>query len=92
MNKKEFQTIIKSLRDELKYGDFPKAMMTNSQEAKRTATVNVGRTYWSHKPEVSRERSAIILHHSLFQDFLKKHNATAIIEHNAEGAQIRLYW
>lgn len=87
--KKDFQQTIKAIRESLNESEFPKAMMTERQMAKNTATVNCEDRYYSQ--ERSKARAEKVITDSRFQDFLKRHNATATIEYNSrKNAQIRI--
>ena len=94
MNKKAFQKIIKTIRDERpqmkKWGiseemmsqEYPKAMMTAVQMGKKTATVNCDR---------KKEVVDLVLNDSRFIKLMTESKAKALIETNSEGyIQIRI--
>ena len=73
---------------------FPKAMMTNAQMAKNTATVNCGGEWRS--TEYSAKLAEAVLNDERFKAFLNRHNAEAHIERGRIGdrdfAQVRVYY
>ena len=86
--KKEFQKVIKEIRNEIG-GNFPKPMMTGQQMEKNTATVNCGGE-WSTKEETII-LATIVMNDKRFTDFIEKHSAKANIETNTFGTmQVRI--
>ncbi len=87
--KKDFQKIIKSIREKTNEKNFPKPMMTIAQIEKKQATVNCGGE-WATK-ERTEERANIVLNDERFKEFLDKYKATANLEINNFGTyQIRI--
>lgn len=92
--KKEFQKVIGSIRNEDRKAnnhkrDFPKAMMTNHQMEKETATVNCGGEWYGK--EIAEYNANLVLKDQRFLSFLDKYGAKATTETNSFGAyQIRL--
>lgn len=86
--KKEFQKVIGAIRkNDAHLGDYPKAMMTDKQMFKGTATVNCGEFIY-HENSMGLAKS--VMENNLFQSFLTKHNATAHVEAVERGYQIRI--
>lgn len=97
--KKDLQKTVKAYRDSKPdekdwYGDprrpeFPKAMLTSQQEAKRTATINFGYDEATHQAELKEFRAS-----EAFQSFLAKYGMTdAGMELNQDNRiQIRIRW
>ena len=90
MTKKDFAKTITAIRKDLHTVEFPKAMMTGQQEAKRTCTVNCnGR----HQGLTSADMASTVLNDPRFTAMLDRNNAHAVIEDNPEGfKQIRVRW
>lgn len=84
MNKKEFQKVISKIRadrrieENLPRTEYPKAMMTSSQMAKNTATVNCGGEWVAL--DTSKKTAARVMRDERFQKFLADNQATATVE------------
>lgn len=90
--KKEFQKVIKAIRDENGYGAWIKAIMTETQIEKHTATVNCGGEFSRDKKEAT-ERANTVMADERFLALLEKYNATAHKELDRFGVvQIRLHY
>jgi hypothetical protein len=93
MFKKEFQKTIAAIRKELGSDEYPKAMCTGAQYAKRTATVNCGGEW---RPKSSPETAKQVMQHPKFAALLKAHDAKAVYEQGRYGdrcwTQIRIYF
>ena len=88
--KKEFQKTISAIRKEMN-DQFPKAMMTGQQMAKRTATVNCGGEWRTE--EYSLKMAKAVATDPRFIVFLAECDANAKIEANSFGGyQIRIYY
>ena len=93
--KKDLQKTIKSIRDELnaenpdRVNDIPKAMMTDQQVAKRTATVNCGAGWHCTGPN-SKNLAQTVSDSAAFKEFLSRTGATARLEPTGYGYQIRI--
>lgn len=86
--KKKLQKTIKAIRSEIG-GEYPKAMMTGQQEAKRTATVNCGGEWRSAEKALKMAKE--VATDPRFLVFLAECDASAKIEMNSFGAyQIRI--
>lgn len=97
--KKELQKIVKAYRDskpdiknwrgESCRDEYPKAMMTSQQEAKKTATINFGYDEATHQAELKEFRAS-----EAFKSFLEKWELTdAGQELNGDNCiQIRIRW
>ena len=95
--KKDFQKVISAIRkdrqklENIKLRDFPKAMMTNQQVWKNTATVNCGGQCGSYESTI--EIANAVISDDRFIGFLEKWEASAQIERESSGsAQIRIYY
>lgn len=95
--KKSFQMTIKTIRENRNArlnvnSKFPKAMMTNVQMAKGTATVNCGGEWASN--EVSKDRANEVVQDAGFIKFCEDFNATATIEYQPQfdTYQVRLHF
>lgn len=93
--KKDLQKVISAIRKERQQGEnvrlyeFPKAMMTNQQMWKDTATVNCG-GQWASKG-IDQEIANLVMGDDRFQQFLEKWDANAGFEKESSGAvQIRI--
>ena len=99
--KKDLKKTIKSIRDELNAAkgeagttrclahDIPKAMMTDRQVEKRTATVNCG-AGWHSTGKDSKSLAHTVNESAAFKEFLERAGATARIEPTGYGYQIRI--
>lgn len=89
--KKDFQKVIKAIRETNGERTNPKPMMTEAQMEKGTATVNCGGEWCKHSPEVARKRADLVMKDERFTAFLTKWNATAHTELDNYGVtQIRI--
>lgn len=92
--KKNLQKTVKAIRDDInatkdRPSDFPKAMMTNQQMEKNTATVNCGGEWANAK--TSMERVNAVMNDARFAKFLAECGATAKVEPTPFGSyQIRI--
>lgn len=96
--KKAFQYTISKIRKDWRVynhtpaAEYPKAMMTNQQIEKMTATVNCGGEWLSGTTE--KEIANFVMNDQRFLDFLEKYNAVAEIEsfyhYSCIGYQIRI--
>lgn len=99
--KTDLQKTIKSIRDELNAAKgetertrsmaaaIPKAMMTDRQMEKRTATVNCG-AGWLSTGKDSKSLAQTVSDSAAFKEFLDRAGATARIEPTGYGYQIRI--
>lgn len=87
--KKDFQSIIGTIRNETGDKAYPKPMMTSQQIDKDTATVNCGGEW--RETEETKERAEKVMNDERFKAFLEKYGATAQIElDNFKSYQIRI--
>ena len=89
MNKKDLQKTIKSIRDEISKGSYPKPMMAKSQMAINTATVNCGSVF-DKEDHKSKKIAQLIMDDQRFKDLLVRNNSKAVIETTSDGYQIRI--
>lgn len=91
---KELRKTIKAIRDggTKLFNEFPKAMMTDAQVAKHTATVNCGARFKrGNANEASLKLAEQVMADERFADFLAKYEMAAHIELSKDGGyQIRL--
>ena len=86
--KADFQKVIGEIRNDIG-GMFPKAMMTNQQMQKNTATVNCGGEWRS--AENAMKTVNAVMNDERFKAFLVRQNATAMIEYTQFATpQIRI--
>ena len=97
--KKDFQKVVKAIRDDLNHiterkNEYPKAMMTGQQIKKRTTTINCGEYAGLRLVQYANDLAFRILYDDLFENFCNAYGVVAYIERITRGVytttQIRI--